>query len=75
MEKDYVIRKIAEEIFESEIMRCLLELFLLDQTQHLSKQGFSLASMGMKLVVEKGIPLPWEPDWQEYVSNFQRDEK
>jgi len=51
----------VDKLFESEQMRAVTKLMLLDNTL-LSPRGQSMASMGMKKLVELGIRLPWEPE-------------
>jgi len=64
MEKEEKIRKICEELFESEVMRCLVGLELLEKHEFLTKRARSLASMGLAEMVKKGIPFPWERGWK-----------
>jgi len=56
------VMSVVNELFESDEMRCVVKLFLLQKEDWLSKRGQSIASMGVAKIVKLHIPLPWESE-------------
>ena len=68
--KEQKVRQIVDLYFESEYLRSLVILFLL-KSDYLTKRAQSIASMGVSRLVKNNVPLPWEPDFENYSPQFK----
>lgn len=66
LEKDQKIRKMAEHHVDSEQLRAIVTLILLEKGEFLTKKAQTMGSLVIKKIVKNHLPLPWEPDFYAY---------